>query len=393
MNSKDFYDKYGLVAQACPFCTFSDIELCKEKRKVFVKCLYCKKTGPRSIFKSQAVKKWNRRIDIKSYCIFCGKKLKNNFCEKCKIDFLRKQNMKKEYVCCYLDLLGFSNYTLHFDLEDSVRLIEDYATIFQHRSVTNCFKSFEYFHPASDSVFVIGTDFNRIVEDIANFCEQSFELVSMAYFSPENSNDVSEVSVTEITLKGIVNKKEHWFPPIFSGGVSTGDLLIFTQEAFYSGTSIQVPNFVGDALTKAVHLGEKADIHGARIICDSVFVDKLNQTIRDKFIFFHNGCYELLWPCAYFIDANTVDNNINNGINQTFSTLLKFYNQFRHNGKLEAVYFNTLKLFFVSLKQYLIFRQASQQEIQKADSIIENMLIHNNLKYIKNELSDLSIWR
>lgn len=66
----------------------------------------------------------------------------------------------KEYACCFLDLLGFSSYTLYYDVLDSVRLIENYATIFQYRRIAEDFKSFEYFHPASDSLFIL----SRIIE-------------------------------------------------------------------------------------------------------------------------------------------------------------------------------------------------------------------------------------
>ncbi len=297
----------------------------------------------------------------------------------------------KEYACCFLDLLGFSSYTLNYDVLDSVRLIENYATIFQHRVIAKNFKSFEYFHPASDSLFIISRDYDNFIKDLSEFCEQAYHIASQPYMFPENPTNVAEVTVPVITPSGIYKKKEHWFPTIFSGGVSFGEIAIFTQESYNAGVSIQVPNFVGEGITKSVHVGQGQ--HGSRIILDDNVVQKLSSSTKDKYVLTHDGINDLLWPAAYFIDSNTVENNIVNGINEMFETFLKFYNQYKNNAKLEIVYFNTLKIIAFSLIQYMNYRNATAKERKDAEILLNRCLEINKLEYLFRDLFDIKVWK
>ena len=297
----------------------------------------------------------------------------------------------KKYACCYLDLLGFSSYTLNYDVQDSVRLIGNYATIFQHREITNDFKSFEYFHPASDSLLIISNNYDSFIIDLSKFCELAYHIASQPYMMPENPADVAEVTVPVITPYGVHKKKEHWFPTIFSGGLSFGEIAIFTQESYYAGKIIQVPNFVGNAVTKSVHIGQKE--HGARIILDDNVVQKISSRTKEKYVLTHDGINDLLWPAACFIDANTVESNIINGIYEIFEAFLKFYNQFKNTANLEVVYFNTLKIIAFSLIQYMDYRNANVEERENAGMLLNRCLELHKLQYLAKDLFDIKLWK
>lgn len=297
----------------------------------------------------------------------------------------------KEYACCFLDLLGFSSYTLNYDVQDSVRLIENYATIFQHRGIADDFKSFEYFHPASDSLFIISRDYDNFIKDLCEFCEQAYHIASQPYMMPANLDDVAEVTVPVIITSGVYKRKEHWFPTIFSGGVSFGEIAFFTQESYYAGKLMLVPNFVGEGITKSVHVGQGQ--HGSRIILDDNVVKKLSLSTKDKYVLTHDGINDLLWPAAYFIDANTVENNIVNGINEIFEAFLKFYNQYKNDEKLEAVYFNTLKIIAFSLIQYMNYRNATAEERKDTEILLNRCLKENKLQYLAKDLFDIKHWK
>lgn len=206
----------------------------------------------------------------------------------------------------------------------------------------------------------------------------------------ENLDDVAEVTVPVITTSGVYKRKEHWFPTIFSGGVSFGEIAFFTQESYYAGKLMLVPNFVGEGITKSVHVGQGQ--HGSRIILDDNVVKKLSLSTKDKYVLTHDGINDLLWPAAYFIDANTVENNIVNGINEIFEAFLKFYNQYKNNAKLEVVYFNTLKIIAFSLIQYMNYRNATAKERKDAEILLNRCLEINKLEYLGKDLFDITDW-
>ena len=50
-------------------------------------------------------------------------------------------------------------------------------------------------------------------------------------------------------------------------------------------------------------------------------------------------------------------------LDNLFNSILNFYKQFQFDTKIEPIYFNTLKILYLSFKQYLLFRNASTLEI------------------------------
>lgn len=396
MDNKDLFETDEEVPVICPKCGYWNYEIEENDGLFSVKCSVCNLKGPIGISKKEAVEKWNKRISTENACKFCGEKLIEGKCPKCSSEDIQIKSNNTKYNCCYIDLLGFSNYTTKSNLRDCVELIVNYATIYEQRFCSNNFRSFKYFHPTSDSIFIISKDYDAFIKDISEFCYSSFKIVSDNYIIPENDSDVAQVTVSVISPNGVKKEKRHWYPPLFSGGVARGDLVIFQQESTYDYESKKVPNFLGDALTNAVHLGEenhKDKRHGSRIFLDYEFVTHLSDDVKNKYVYFHDGIFELLWPTYAFIDANTIDNNINNGISDCFMSLLSLYRQFINTSKLEAVYFNTLKLFYFSLLNYLKYRNASSEEIEKAKQIIKNELSIKKLDIIFDELNNPIIWR
>lgn len=396
METRDFFNEFNEIPAVCPKCGYSDYEIEIIDNKNRVVCNVCKLKGPIGINEKEAVEKWNKRITTENICRFCGEKLIQGKCTKCDSEEFHINSNNTKYNCCFIDLLGFSNYTTKSNLRDCVQLIENYATIYEQRCIVNNFRSFKYFHPASDSIFIISNDYDMFIKDISDFCYSSFRMVSNTYICPENNSDVAQTTVSVVSPTGITKEIQHWYPPLFSGGVSIGDLIIFQQESTYDYGTKKVPNFLGDALTKAVHLGEenhKEKRHGSRIFLDYEFVTHLSDDAKRKYVYFHDGIFELLWPVAAFIDANTIDDNINNGITDCFISLESLYKQYLNNAKLEAVYFNTLKLVYFSLLKYLEFRNASKIDIEDAKQLIRNFLSNNNLDLIFDELGNPLIWR
>lgn len=401
MNSKDFREKYGSNAKMCPRCRSTDLEMQRINSYVTVNCCFCGLIGPRKESVSASIQAWNTRSEGER-CLFCGGDIIKDECTQCHATLPYQSLLQQDYFCCFIDLLGFSQYTLNYTIQDCVGLIENYVTVFQGRSVNGDYKSFSFFHPVSDGIFIIGKkrDANGFIKDLCRFLIHSYLLTSYSFTYPQNANDITEVLIPVVHPNGVVYETRHWFPAIFSGGISAGELCPFMQPALYYKKEYQVPNFVGRAVTKSVKMAEKNHsmfLHGARVFCDNAFLSLLDDYTKSKYIYTHfvenAEINELLWPIGVFDDRNDIEFNINNGIQELFESISLFYKQTQSDISLEAVYFNTLKLIYLTQLRYLEYRQASEGEKNCANSLIQRMLTSAQLDILANDIFDCNIWR
>ena len=111
MDTKDFFEEYKEIPVVCPKCGYTDYEIETFDNKSRVICKVCKLKGPIGINEKEAIEKWNKRITTENICRFCGEKLIQGKCAKCASEELHINSNNTKYNCCFIDLLGFSNYT------------------------------------------------------------------------------------------------------------------------------------------------------------------------------------------------------------------------------------------------------------------------------------------
>ena len=398
MTRNEFCKKYagGRVPVGCPCCGYSDNSLRKKGECVQVVCDNCGLGGPFGENEDEAVDLWNSCS--RDRCIFCGKELKGNrMCMNCGAEIPSTFIDEIDgFVCCFIDLLGFSSYTAKFTLNECTDLINDYATIFNGRNITGKYKSFMFFHPFSDNIFIIGREADKVIEDLSAFLIDTFHLNSPIYELPKNKNDIALRDTPVISPDGITVKQKHWLPSLFSGGISYGKLSIFTQTSYFNKSLIDVPNFVGEPLSRCVKIvdedkNEKGK-RGARIFCDDKFVEKLDPNIKNKYVYTHDGINELLWPVAMFCDANNLEQNETN-LYRIFEGILNFYVQYKDDKKLEPIYFNTLKIIYLSQIQYYKYRTHKNEGADRYAEILLNIVRRSEVSKIENDLKDVDTWR
>ncbi|RXL92092.1 hypothetical protein EO238_30680, partial [Citrobacter sp. AAK_AS5] len=66
--------------------------------------------------------------------------------------------MAEQKICCYLDILGFSNFTKSKDPLEYCSVLENYAQVLQQKQnsflTVRTYQAFESFIPFSDGIFI-----------------------------------------------------------------------------------------------------------------------------------------------------------------------------------------------------------------------------------------------
>lgn len=378
---KVFLDKklIGDVKVICPICHYSSFLNLEKKRHYGIyeyhyECSHCGLKGPKSFTSKTALKKWNRR-EKTSTCSFCGHVVKNYICPNCGSDYSNHITSSEEICCCFIDVLGFGHASKV--PEDALRIIENFQQIYAGKDIGEMqdFSSFLHFLPFSDSIFICSQHPDSFVQDLAKFIFRSFNLTSYTYEYPEDKKrpeetEIVDINWSEATIKHV---KKNWYPAIFRGGIDFGNVTVFSQPStFYHKMKMQ-DNLVGASVTSAVRLEELHGFHGARMLCSNIFAQKLSSEIQLKYlnkvtITTDKGMkvfYELLWPIINLQDENLhcgIELVVMNGLSSSINAFLSFYSAYKNDAKLEKVYFNTLKLVFISIKHYMDYHHCSRDE-------------------------------
>ena len=229
----------------------------------------------------------------------------------------------KKYAVIYLDILGFKSFS-NEDSEAALRILKDFHTVLKMRrqdehspssmseglekrlAARNASDSFSYFLPMSDSVFILSEEPDKVAAQLSTFLRDSFLLGGHAYDKSDTSNVfeqcIKEPRISESGKVEINYFKENWYPVLFRGGISYGDVKVLKTPAICNEQEITVPNVIGQGVVQAVGL-EQRGLKGPRILCDCEFVDQLRGPAT-KYLRKEGDAWELLWPGFNYFEGN-----------------------------------------------------------------------------------------
>ena len=286
-------------------------------------------------------------------------------------------------ICTYLDLLGFSNY-MNTNFEDAMLLVENYQNILQMGfSVEDDeFSSFSDFLPFSDSIFILSTkeEANTFIKDISHFLINCFLFTAHAYTHPVNKSKPTVVKIKNIGYsieKKDVDVKEiekNWYPTIFKGGISFGDVESFSQQGLHDKKFFDQRNLAGKGIVSSVAM-EKLG-RGPRLFTDSTLINLLNSENRNKFIIGHNNISEILWPIEVFIEDNPIDHEMLNSFNKLMDPAINLWKAYEKT-PVGEIYYNLLKLISISAKHYSILHDSYNYFVEYYREYLDrNKILH-----------------
>ena len=228
---------------------------------------------------------------------------------------LNTPNTQKKYAVIYLDLLGFK-WFLNKDRKAAVEIHRDFHHILGIRGMSegplkrlaerHGRDSFEYFLPMSESVFILSEDPDKVAAQLSTLLSDIFLFSAHAYSMPDSCDvlqqRIREFCVNESGIAKVIYRKENWFPVLFSGGISYGEVEIVHAPSICDGREITFPNVIGPGIVQAVGL-EQIRLPGPRILCDHEFVKQLGKPATN-YLRKEEDVWELLWPGFKYFEGN-----------------------------------------------------------------------------------------
>jgi hypothetical protein len=315
---------------------------------------------------------------------------------------LRSRKMNQQNACAYLDLLGFK-YFLSRDLKGAIALLDNHHTIISLHNLVremrqkrnrpkslvelakrNEISSFDYFLPFSDSIFIQSSKPEKFVAQLSSFLLNTFLFKSHAFGSPENFEDPSIITMTNLKVDesgDIISTQtsEYWFPVMFRGGISFGECHPMKINSIIENKLQSIFNLVGKAVVEAVKIEQT--VKGPRLICSKSFYDALRGSFERYIIKIDNN-YEILWPAYAFIAGNDAESELINQFEDLFLpavNLWKAYNHFDDG----IHYYNFLKLIVRSTLHYFSFNDG---DLKVARDFIANRLKQVDLGLKRRDL-------
>jgi hypothetical protein len=225
-------------------------------------------------------------------------------------------------IVAFLDVLGFSSYTEQ-DLSGAQLLLRHQEFILRQKiddghlhpisdftdpqlaavHEAHLVHSFKYFLPFSDSVFIVSENSDCFARQLSHFLMDCLQLVGHVYNCAADPACPEGVAVTDYPSGK--KRAEKWYPPIWRGGLATGDLSVFNVTGIDNGRPIQIPNLAGSAVVKAVRAERLGKCRGPRLLCEVGFEQNFGPKIRQYFRPVTGTVSELLWPAfIYNADGN-----------------------------------------------------------------------------------------
>jgi hypothetical protein len=308
-----------------------------------------------------------------------------------------------ERSVAFLDILGFKNYTL-IDPAGAAQLLLNYHEIIntkladmvqfpaqnhtdpglQNLALEGEVGSFETFLPFSDSVFVISNQPDLLIRQVSRFLIDSFQFTSGAFAHPENPTDPTAVTITELSLQGVSGRHgERWFPLLFRGGISFGDVLTPKVTAIDQGRKTNITNLAGRAVVNAVSLEKTGK--GPRLFCRADFYNLLSAQNRNFMTEINGGsCHELLWPAFVYHESSQPHVEINH-FTDLFLPAANLWRAFRQQPEVEPHYREFLKLIVRSAQKWF----NSKNSLEMANQHIEEKIVRFGLQELKETLLSL----
>ena len=290
---------------------------------------------------------------------------------------------RKNYVCAFLDLLGFRTY-IGKDLRGAANLIMEYKNVLdltlmaqnvraprtargsdlsqspalQNHNLQLKVTSFDYFLPFSDSIFIRSSNPDLFVAQISSFLSKCLTLINKGHEFDETSEHPFQTGVRDAIThkKGRTIAKQvpvfSW-PVLFRGGISYGDCHPMKVTSILNGLKESATILAGNAVVEAVQFERRVKGSGPMLMCSKSFYNSLSKEGR-KYVEKVRDHYEILWPAfRYYDDGPNSSGDFRHA--QTFEELFRpaaiWWNACNHL-EYASHYYNLLKLIIRSTLHY-----------------------------------------
>ena len=292
-------------------------------------------------------------------------------------------------ICCYIDILGFSNFVKE-DPDGAIYLLQNYQTQINHINHDTRANeylapyrrdSFKYFIPFSDSIFFYSEQPSDFVMQLADFINGSFAFTSDAFSNPEDSLHPENITERSFEVEnGELVTKEHsakWYPLLFRGGIGYGDAVVHQLTSLHNSQTVNTPFVFGTSVIEAVKY-EQMGFKGPRVICNEGFYSSLNS--RAKRIvhpaFDYPGLFDLNWTAVHYLMTDELNDwfvdqlLINDFYLHQLVPAANLWRAYNHLS-ISQHYYNFLKLIVRGIQHFLIDTSYAESSNEKIKSYLE----------------------
>lgn len=231
-------------------------------------------------------------------------------------------------IVAFIDVLGFSNYTEQ-DLSGAQLPLRHQEFILQQKlqhgqskpassyadpsqaalADAHLVDSFKHFLPFSDSTFIVSESPDKFARQLSHFLMECLQLVGHVYNDADDPARPEAVEITEFPSGK--KRAERWYPPIWRGGLATGEVAAFNVTGIDNGKPLQIPNLAGAAVVKAVRTEKAGKCRGPRLLCEVGFEKNFGADVQPYLRSVTDTVSELLWPAFLFERGNNPQVDMN----------------------------------------------------------------------------------
>jgi hypothetical protein len=226
-----------------------------------------------------------------------------------------------EAIVAFLDILGFKDYVAT-DIAAAGRLLGAHSTTLirledqlhhppsryddpgcRDLAQRHALDSFQQFLPMSDSIVIVGTPPEPFVEQLSTFLVDAFQIEGHAFAHPDDPASPIRQNMEILSLSGLSETKCNWFPALWRGGISYGQVEIATLPTIHNNCPKCAVVPFGSAVVEAVKL--EGSGKGPRLFCSAKVAERVSGTAA-RLLVPCEACkgYEILWPASVFTPTN-----------------------------------------------------------------------------------------
>ncbi|MBR5959261.1 MAG: hypothetical protein IKZ99_12930 [Salinivirgaceae bacterium] len=290
-------------------------------------------------------------------------------------------------IVAFIDLLGTKDrYNNDIPIDEALTPIDSYNTILsqklneylinppdtyeeelQESAKMRYVDSFDYFLPASDSIFLMSRDCNSFIKQLGNFVLDSFILTAGYYRNSKGKSKIEEISDGHC-----------WYPPLFRGGIAYDSARLVDIIKIVNGGPSKTEVLAGKAICNAVKL--ETMIKGPRLVFERTVYDRLDDNTREycRTTPEKPDLYEILWPAFIYSPNKDIDE-----MRQLLIPALNFWKAYNHKD-YSSQYFNFIELIVASTIQFFDKKcQLKSLAIKKVSEWLSNNELQHKIE-IKN---------
>ena len=271
-------------------------------------------------------------------------------------------------IVAFIDLLGTTKrINENIPIDEALTPIDSYNTIlgiklneyrinppneyeeeFQVSAKMRSVDSFDFFLPASDSIFLMSRDCNSFIKQLGYFVLDSYTLTTGYYKDSKGKSKIEEISDGHC-----------WYPPLFRGGIAYDSARSVDVIKIVNGEPSKTKILAGKAVNRAVELEEQPEkdaelkIKGPRLLFKKEVYDQLYEDTRDycRITPEKQDLYEVLWPAFnYFKHSKPTQNTQEiDEIRRLLDPTFNLWKSYKKDKSLSIHYFNLIELIIASI--------------------------------------------